>query len=149
MTHRAQSATPVNKEAIRILVQDHGYKTASEISGYTEENLRQMAHRGEWFKSRPPNPNNPTLSQRVTNLAESHADTLQGHRERSLTHLAKYAEDAGRNLAESNGDLRAAKAFQSVAAGRANLFPEDQPRTAIQVNVLSFAAIRDTEASDA
>ena len=75
-------------------------------------------------------------------MAEANRDALQGHRARGQLHLAKYAEDSGKRLADSNGNLKNAKAFQQIAAGYRNVHPDDTPSTAIQVNVLSFAAIR-------
>jgi len=62
--------------------------------------------------------------------------------------LAKYAEESGKRLAESKGNLKNARSFQQIAAGRANLFPEQAPSAAIQVNVLSFAAIKDVGDSE-
>jgi hypothetical protein len=153
VTHRAQSATPVNKEAIRILVQDHGYKTASELSGVKQATLRQWAKRGNWLRPKAGQivqiNHKQALSQTVTpsysTLGDGHAQKVQEHRDNSLTHLARYAEESGRNLAESGGDLTKARAFQAIAAGRANLFPEQAPSTAIQVNVLSFEMVKDVE----
>jgi len=56
--------------------------------------------------------------------------------------LSKYAVDAGKQLADSKGNLKYAGAFQKIAAGRANLFPEQAPANQIQVNVLSFEAVK-------
>ena len=69
-------------------------------------------------------------------------------RHNSALRLAKYAEESGKRLAESKGNLKNARSFQQIAAGRANLFPEQAPSTAIQVNVLSFAAIKDVGDSE-
>jgi hypothetical protein len=62
--------------------------------------------------------------------------------------LAKYVEESGKRLAESKGDSKNARSFQQIAAGRTNVFPEQAPSTAIQVNVLSFAAIKDVESGE-
>jgi hypothetical protein len=64
-------------------------------------------------------------------------ESLRLCRQESLVHLSKYAVDAGKRLAKSKGDLKNARSFQQIAAGRANLFSEDQLKAAIQVNVLS------------
>jgi len=93
------------------------------------------------------------LSANVRSGADALAETLNERRQDSVVHLSKYAVDAGKRLADSKGDLKNARSFQQIAAGRANLFPEKQPlENRIQVNVLSFAAIkppRDTEAREA
>ena len=60
----------------------------------------------------------------------------------SIVHLSKYAVQAGKRLADSNGDLKNAKAFQQIAAGRSNLFPKAQPENRVQVDVLSYAATK-------
>jgi hypothetical protein len=59
-----------------------------------------------------------------------------------VLHLSKYAVDAGKRLAQSKGYLKNARSFQQIAAGRANIFPEQAPSTAIQLNVISFEAVR-------
>ena len=152
MSNGAKSAATanqkVNKEAIRILVQDYGYKIASQLSGIREDRIRQWAHRCNWL-TRHANADK-ALSQAVTSsqrlpIGEAHAERIQGHRERSLAHLAKYAEDSGKKLADSKGNLEHARKFQAIAAGRANLFPEEVPQTAVQVNVLSFAMLKDVD----
>lgn len=147
----ARATQSVNKEAIRILVQDHGYKIASQISGVAEPTIRQWAHRGQWNKPLKTNTRAEQLTTvtRVTpSPAQAHSERLQGHRERSLTHLAQYAEDSGKRLADSDGDLRYSKQFQQVAAGRSNLFPEQVPSNQVNIQVLSFAEIRPVERDD-
>ena len=88
------------------------------------------------------------LSANVRTGADALAETLLERRRNSALHLAKYAEESGKRLAESKGDLKNARSFQQIAAGRANLFPEQAPSAAIQVSVLSFAAIKDVEAPE-
>jgi len=88
-----------------------------------------------------------TLSANVRSGADALAQTLSERRQESIVHLSKYAVDAGKQLAKSRGNLEHARKFQAIAAGRANLFPEDQPSTQIQVNVLSFAAVKMEEES--
>jgi hypothetical protein len=84
-----------------------------------------------------------TLSANVRTGADALAHTLAERRQDSVVHLSKYAVDAGKRLAQSKGDLKNARSFQQIAAGRANLFPEKQPlENRIQVNVLSFEAIK-------
>jgi hypothetical protein len=89
-----------------------------------------------------------TLSANVRSGADAIASTLSERRQESLVHLSKYAVDAGKRLANSKGDLKNSRSFQQIAAARANLFPEQAPSTAIQVSVLSFAAVKDTEAGE-
>jgi hypothetical protein len=83
-----------------------------------------------------------TLSANVRSGADAVAQTLTERRQESIVHLSKYAVDAGRRLANSKGDLKNARAFQQITSGRAHLFPEAQPETRVQVNVLNYAAIK-------
>jgi hypothetical protein len=129
----------IDKDKARMLVADVGYKLASQETGIRQATLRQWARRFKWKSAH-------IHSQAVTTvtkpIAQAHTDLLAERRANSALHLAKYAEDAGKRLANSKGALKHARAFQQVAAGRANVFPEAAPSTAIQVNVLSFAAIK-------
>jgi hypothetical protein len=88
------------------------------------------------------------LSANVRSGADALAQTLTERRHNSALHLAKYAEQAGKNLAKSKGDLRLTKQFQQVSSGRAALFPEDQPKAQVNVNVLNYEAIRAVERSE-
>ena len=81
-----------------------------------------------------------TLSANVRTGADALAQALAERRDESVLHLSKYAVDAGKRLAQSKGDLKNARSFQQIAAGRANVFPEQAPSTAIQVNVIAFEA---------
>src|SRR5262249_11044867 len=83
-----------------------------------------------------------TLSANVRSGADAVAHTLNERKDKSALHLSKYAVDAGKQLADSKGNLKYAGAFQKIAAGRANLFPEQAPANQIQVNVLSFEAVK-------
>ena len=49
---------------------------------------------------------------------------------------------------EHDRDLRLTKQFQQVSSGRAALFPEDQPKAQVNVNVLNYEAIRAVERSE-
>jgi hypothetical protein len=83
-----------------------------------------------------------TLSANVRSGADVVSQTLSERRQESAVHLSKYVVDAGKRLAKSKGDLKNARSFQQIAAGRANVFPEQAPSTAIQLNVISFEAVR-------
>jgi hypothetical protein len=89
-----------------------------------------------------------TLSANVRTGADVVSQTLSERRQESIVHLSKYAVDAGKRLANSKGDLKNARAFQQVTSGRGHLFPDAQPENRIQVNVLSFAAIKDVEPAE-
>jgi len=89
-----------------------------------------------------------TLSANIRTGADALAETLNERRQESVVHLSKYSVDAGKQLAKSKGNLKHARAFQQVAAGRANVFPEQAPSTQVQVNVLNYATIRPRKARD-
>jgi len=88
------------------------------------------------------------LSANVRKGADVLAQTLAERRQNSSLHLAKYAEESGKRLAESKGDLSNARSFQQIAAGRANLFPDAQRNIQVGVNVLNYAAITPVERED-
>ena len=88
------------------------------------------------------------LSANVRSGADALAETINERKGKSALHLSKYAVEAGKRLADSKGNLDHARKFQQIAAGRANVFPEEAPDTRVQVNVLSFAAIRQDKDAD-
>ena len=88
------------------------------------------------------------LSANVRTGADSLAHMLAERRQESIVHLSKYAVDAGKRLANCGGDLKNARAFQQITSGRAALFPVDQPKAQVTVNVLNYEAIRPVERSE-
>ena len=97
------------------------------------ERVNKRAYRERWLDkakslSKPRDNGSLRLSKPVQTGADVVAQTLTERRHNSALHLAKYAEQAGKNLAKSKGDLALTRQFQQVASGRASLFPEDQPR---------------------
>jgi Ribonuclease G/E len=88
------------------------------------------------------------LSANVRSGAAALVQTLAERRQESIVHLSKYTVDAGKRLANSRGELKNARAFQQITSGRAHLFPEAQPQTRVQVNVLNYAAIKPLRSED-
>ena len=120
-------------EALAILVQQNGLRGAADITSIPFGTLAAWQSRGKFnaYRTHTPMP-----------IAEANQNALAGHRERSAVHLAKYAEESGKRLADSKGNLDHAQAFRQIASGRASLFPEQQGNTNVTVNVLGFAAVR-------
>src|SRR5215467_722914 len=114
------------------------------------ERVNKRAYRERWLDkarvlSKPRDNGSLPLSKPVQTGADAIAQILSERRQESVVHLSKYAADAGKRLAESKGDLKNARSFQQIAAGRANLFPKGQPQRQVNVQVLSFAAIKPLE----
>jgi len=117
------------------------------------ERVNKRAYRERWLEkakalSKPRDNGSVRLSKPVQTGADVVAQTLTERRHNSALHLAKYAEQAGKNLAKSKGDLRLTRQFQQVSSGRAALFPEDQPKAQVNVNVLNYESIRPVESSE-
>jgi len=111
------------------------------------ERVNKRAYRERWLDkakalSKPRDNGSLPLSKPVQTGADALAHTLAERRQESVVHLSKYAVQAGKRLADSKGNLKYARQFQQIAAGRANVFPEQAPSTRVQVNVLSFEAVK-------
>jgi hypothetical protein len=106
------SATPVNKEAIRVLVLQHGQREAARIAGLNEDTVCSWAHRYGWSKNATSKPQartgNTKLVERISDeLADAERETKLSLA-RSTKRLAKDSEtvtlrDAGlvKNVAQT------------------------------------------------
>ena len=117
------------------------------------ERVNKRAYRERWLDkakalSKPRDNGSLPLSKPVQSGADAIKQTLAERRQESIVHLSKYTVEAGKRLADSKGNLDHARKFQQIAAGRANVFPEEAPDTRIQVNVLSFASIKRIERAE-
>jgi uncharacterized protein YjcR len=90
------SATPVNKEAIRVLVLQHGQREAARIAGLNENTVRSWALRYKWSTPNSaskvqPNGHSPLVERIADELAEAERETKLSLA-RSVKHLAKKTE---------------------------------------------------------
>ncbi len=121
----AGTATPkqaIDKDKVRMMVADFGYKKTSEALNIKEPTLRKWAERGKW--------NTPTITdQRVTlvtkPIANAHADALQAYKEQSKVNLAKYAAEASQEASEHPQKLSISRKAKDVADIRASIWPQE------------------------
>ncbi len=93
------TATPVNKEAIRVLVIQHGQREAARIAGLNENTVRSWAMRYHWSTPTAATKTQPNghsaLVDRVTDeLAECERETRLG--------LARYSKRAAQDAEKAS-----------------------------------------------
>ena len=90
------NATPVSKEAIKLLVLQHGQREAARIAGLNEDTVCSWAHRYNWKPASKPQARtgNTQLVERISDeLAENERETRLSLA-RSARRMAKDAEQA-------------------------------------------------------
>jgi hypothetical protein len=78
------------------------------------------------------------MSSKVATGSDSLARTLSHRKDKSAMHLSRYVEQASKTAARSNGDLKIAQDVRHVAGVRAHIWPEDQSRDSVDVQILSI-----------
>ncbi len=100
------SATPVtqkvNKEAIRVLVVQHGQREAARLAGLNENTVRSWALRYGWSKQIRPQPER----NHVHPIADNVATKLATYENETRSGLAKYARQA---IGQINASVHPAK----------------------------------------
>jgi hypothetical protein len=82
--------------------------------------------------------NEKPMSARVHTGAELLGRTLSRRKDKSAMHLSRYVVDASRRAAQSKGELKIAQDVRHVAGVRSHLWPEDQSRDSVDVQILSI-----------
>ena len=103
-------ATPVNKEAIRVLVIQHGQREAARIAGLNENTVRSWAMRYNWST---PTAATKTQPNGHSPLVERISDELADNERETRLSLSRYARRAARD-AES-ASLRDAPYVKAAA----------------------------------
>ncbi len=101
----------VNKEAVRLLVIQHGQREAARIAGLNEDTVCSWAKRYDWSVA-----SKPQARTGNTQLVAQIADELGEHERKTKLGLAKYASDKAAELAE-RGKLTDSGHFKNVAGG--------------------------------
>ena len=124
------------------------------------ERVKRRATRQHWLQSAPvpaPSPNmstsapvqpentSPVVPRALTG-AEIIARTLATRREKSALHLSKYVVDSARKLARSKGELKHAKAGESVSRIRAQVWPEAGAQAAVEITLTERDKTRELQA---
>ena len=135
--------SPINKEAIRILIQDIGYQEASKQTGIAYATLRQWAKRGGWNHHVPKNWSNGNPSLAVTTApADAHVAVIQANGNATKLGLSTYARRQAEALA-NKGKLKDHHAFRNVTAGASQLhgWNDNQSGNAFTLNVLNLGSL--------
>jgi hypothetical protein len=105
-----KTATPVSKrELVRLLVIEHGQKTAAELSGEPYEKVRKWTQRGKWLQSQSvPNGVSATVARISDELADNERETRLS--------LSRYARRAAQDAEKASlRDAPYVKAAAQVA----------------------------------
>lgn len=133
------TATPVDKNQVRMLVADIGYQETAKRTGIAYATLRQWAKRYRWHAT-------PQHSQAVTTVtqrpAEAHAEVLAEHERETRLSLAK----ASRRMAKDCEELpvRHAKLAHTVAQTMAIVHRQGEGSAgqSFNLNVLNLADLK-------
>jgi len=133
----------INREAVRLLVQDFGYQEAARRLNLKEARLRQMAKRGGWNTIVPKAYGKTvTTASQPAVAAEAHADALADYEGRTRLSLAKGAE----RMAKDCEDLpaRHAKTLHTVAQSMAIIHRQGEHGSGngFTLNVLNMGALQ-------
>ncbi len=107
----ATATQKVNKEAVRLLVIQHGQREAARIAGLNEDTVCSWAKRYGWSIA-----SKPQARTGDTQLIAQIADELGEHERKTKLGLATYASKQAKHLSE-NGKLSDSGHFKNVAGG--------------------------------
>ncbi len=110
LTSAVTTTQKVNKEAVRLLVIQHGQREAARIAGLNEDTVCSWAKRYGWSIASKPQANGHSA------LVDNVAAQLQEHERKTKLGLAKYASDKAAELA-GRGKLTDSGHFKNVAGG--------------------------------
>ena len=126
------------KEVVRLLVLQHGQKTASELSQVPYETVRKWTQRGDWLSSQ----NVPKAP--ITVAADNVASELQDNDRETRLHWSRAARKHAERFAKSKPTMgkdksAAAKNWNAVAAttGDWRASEKDQAQVAVNIAILS------------
>jgi transposase len=106
-------ANQVNKEAIRVLVLQHGQREAARIAGLNENTVRSWAMRYNWST---PNAATKTQPNGHSALVERISDELQENERETRLSLSRYARRASKDAESASlKDAPYVKAAAQVA----------------------------------
>lgn len=132
------NATPVNKEAIRVLVIQHGQREAARIAGINENTVRSWAMRYKWST---PTSATKTQPNGHSDLVERISDTLAEHERETRLSLARYARTAAKDAEKMS--TREAPLVHKVAqiAGLTHSWGNEKSSVTFSLNVLNINSL--------
>ncbi len=133
-------ATPVNKEAIKLLVIQEGTREAARMAGLNENTVLSWAHRYGWKTAIK-----PQSITGNTRLVERISDELAENERETRLSLSRYARRASRDAEEAS--LREAPYVKQVAdvAGKVHKWDQQAPGTVFSLNVLNLSMLDDSD----
>ena len=130
------TATPVNKEAIRVLVLQHGQREAARIAGLNEDTVCSWAKRYQWKAA-----SKPQAKTGNTRLIEKISDELADNERETRLSLSRYAKRAAQD--SENATLRDAPLVHKAAqvAGIVHKWGDnDKGQQSFTLNVLNMGS---------
>ena len=127
-------ATPVNKEAIRVLVIQHGQREAARIAGLNENTVRSWAMRYKWST---PTAATKTQPNGHSALVERISDELAENERETRLSFSRYARRAAKD--SEGATLKDARYVHKAAqvAGIVHQWGEGKANTGFTLNVLN------------
>ncbi len=133
------NATPVSKEAIKLLVIQHGQREAARIAGLNEDTVCSWAHRYGWSIASKPQArtgNSPTV-ERIT-------DVLTERKAQSRSLLSEYQIKAATEAAAHDKPLSITRQVNDLASIHSKVWPEEQTSgNSFSLNVLNLNMFSD------
>ncbi len=120
------------KEIVKLLSLEHGFKRAAELSGVPYDVVRQWSVRGNWKSSQNVTPVAVAVANVQADLAEHERKTKLG--------LASYASTQAQHLAK-NGKLKDSGHFKNVAGGASIVHRWDAKSEASQNVIVNVALL--------
>ncbi len=122
----------INKEAVRVLVVQHGQREAARLAGLNENTVRSWAMRFGWSK-------NEVQPNRNHSVSDNVAATLASRKAQSRTLLSEYQIKAATEAAAHEKPLSITRQVNDLASIHAKVWPEDQTQGAtFSLNVLNL-----------
>ncbi len=136
----APATQRVNKEAVRLLVIQHGQREAARLAGLNEDTVCSWAKRYGWSTASRPQAvtGNTALVERVSDELQTHERETRLSLARSARKLATEAESA--KLNESSHILNVAKTAAVV-----HKWGDEKQNVSFSLNVLNLNMLSDSE----
>ncbi len=127
----------VDKEAVKVLVLQHGQREAARMAGLNENTVRSWAMRYGWSNQEVQPSRNHSVSDNV-------AATLASRKQQSRSLLSEYQVRAATEAAAHREPLKITRQVNDLASIHSKVWPEEQQQTAqFSLNVLNLNMFSD------
>ncbi len=140
------NATPVSKEAVRLLAIEYGVREAARKMGLNEDTVCQWSRRFDWFPVSPKS-NDVRAVSSVSRPGDVLASELATHENTTRLRLAKYASNAAAAIHKSVHPTRYTKQARDLASVMATVHRQDEGKgsTTFSLNVLNMNMLAEQE----